>query len=148
MQTGLWNSFSCSLRLLGLGCIKIQVPGTLLYETRDFKDISVSRILHLAQTVGLLIHEYKGCTKDQAWLMCNGHYDACPSTVLFCSILFYSNLFCSILDRQTVSVSWGRGGVHFQCSNKKCLRNERLALKPKLLWAALFCSLTCFHFPK
>jgi hypothetical protein len=48
------KALTCSLGLRGFGRIKIQVPGTLFYETVDFRDSSVSRILHFVQSAGLI----------------------------------------------------------------------------------------------
>jgi hypothetical protein len=51
----------------------------------DYSDISISKGLHFAQSIGLLNACSKGCTKDWKWLRCNGQCGDC-STVLFSTL--------------------------------------------------------------
>jgi hypothetical protein len=70
-----------------LAAIRFRYLGYHFMKPGDFKDISVSRLLHFVQSVGQLTNEYKGCTKDQKWSMCMGRSVARPTSILFSSIL-------------------------------------------------------------
>jgi hypothetical protein len=89
MQTGIWNSLTCSLWLWGFGHTKIQAPGSSFYETRWLKT-SVSKILHFVQGAGLLNEWAKGLHKRLIMVEVYGSLLWPPFHIIFYSIRQWS----------------------------------------------------------
>ena len=87
MRAGIWNGPPHSLWLWGFGHIKIQAPGSSIYETRRLcEDIPVSRLLHFVQGAGVLKEWSKGQYKRSITVEVHGSLGALPS-------VFYSFVF-------------------------------------------------------